>query len=179
MNSASPKLSRISSALVGNPRATLPAYLRYREVVLAAYAKHPAVYIYRPSNIACNTIVSRLRDAIRGALFFGYEDTIPLEDLRNWWGEVQVKTDGTHIYIGKQEHLVPILSGEEVGGSHRDAKYTYPTLTFEEVSAFQLLLSTNRISGPVIVKSSPDITLLPQRDNVEMVLKPDGSLIIL
>lgn len=172
------KLDRIDpNQLRGNSRCTLSAWQRYEPLVSAAFAMHPRTYVWSPQNLAPSTVASRLRDAVRGCLAFGYDTSMPLTDLARWWSEVVVKHDDQTIYIGTQERVLARLRGEDFGPTNAAPGYTFPTLSFEELAAFQLLLSTNKLVGPVIIDSPPDITLLPPRPNVEAVQK-DGKLIL-
>lgn len=172
------KLDRLDPKLLStNPRATLSAWLKYKETVLAAYRQYPKNFVYRPINMSSASVCSKLRDAIRGQLAFGYTDDISNDDLSKWFSEVVFKNDNEYVYIGLPNEVKTALVGKQE--SHNDTKLFFPELSFEEVAAFSLLISGGRLIGPVIVKSPPDITLLPPRPNVEMMERPDGSLVLL
>lgn len=167
--------------LKGNPRATFVAWKKYESLVLAAFRMHPQPYIYRPANMAASTVCSRLRDAVRGKLAFDYPCDVPDSpsnlDLARWYSEVVFKYDKEQVFIGPPESIHGVLTGTQVG-SPRTKQLVYESLSFEEVSAFSLLLSTGRIEGPVLIKTPPDLTLLPDRPNTEKMTKPDGSLVL-
>lgn len=178
------KLDRLDPAtLIGNPRATLPAWLKYESLALQCYLAYPGARVWEPTNHEASTVVTRLRDAIRGCLAFrhpineAYEVTH--EDLLSWYGKVIFKTSAGRIYVGPQDKVLAELRGHTVGSAEERKGLNFPSLDFEEVNAFMLLLSRGRLVGPIIVTSPPDITLLMDRPNVEAVTRPDGSLLIL
>lgn len=176
MNTGSAKLSRISmESLAGNPRASLSAWLKYEPVILAAYRLHPKPYSYRPANMAAVTVCSRLRDAVRGCLAFRYSCEVPHDALLVWYSEIKIKHDGTNVIIGPIEKNMDALEGE---GSDVPL-YSFKELSLEEIVAFSVLISGNRISGPVFIAAPPDVSLLPSRPNVEIVKKEDNSLMLL
>lgn len=162
-------------SLAGNPRASLSAWLKYEPVVLAAYRQHPKPYSYRPANMAAVTVCSRLRDAVRGCLAFRYSCEISHDDLLHWFSEVIFKHDGTNVYIGPPERTLEKLDGE---GSDVPL-YSFKELSLEEIVAFSVLISGNRISGPVFIAAPPDVSLLPSRPNVEVIQKEGGTLMLL
>lgn len=174
------KLDRIDvESLASNPRATFSAWKKYEPIVLAAFAQHPRPYIYQPSSLAPTTVASRLRDAIRGAIAFSYcEPTIPVEELKRWYSEIIIKNDNSQVYVGPAEQTQETLIGAAKSTTPA-SPYVYTHLTLDEVIAFTVLLSTGRILGPVTVTSPPDLSLLPQRPNVEVLTRPDGSVILL
>lgn len=173
------KLDRITpQALAGNPRASLPSWLRYEPIVKAAMKHHPRPYIYRPSNRTAATVCSQLRDAVRGKLAFEYPSEINATELLRWYSEVVIKHDKESVYIGLPESVQAAISGHGTADA-TDTTFKFDELTFEEVSAFTCLLSTGRIFGPVIIMRPPDLTTLPDRPNVERITKPDGSLVLL
>lgn len=177
MSNASRKLERIDPAvLAANPRCTLSAWLKYEPVVLAAYQRHPAPYIYRPTSMSPVSVCSKIRDAIRGKLAFDYPSEIDTPSLAIWYAEIIVKHDRENVYLGPEKAVTDALVGS---ATTADSIFSFDTLSFEEVSAFQLLLSGSRLIGPITVTHPPDVTLLPERPNVEMILKPNGTLILL
>lgn len=172
------KLERVSpEALRGNPRATHASWEKYQQMITAAYRAHPNGYVYRPMNMVPGTVCSRARDAVRGAIAFAYPSEIPTVDLAKWYSEVIFKHDTEHVYIGPAKAVADILHGEVTNPNK--TTLTFPTLSFEEVAAFALLISTGRIVGPVQIASPPDLSLLPERLNVELLERKDGSLVIL
>lgn len=176
--SANTKLNRIdANSLAANPRATLQAWKQYEPIVIAAMEKHPQPFVYPCSTLRPVTVCSRLRDAIRGKIAFDYPSVLPTLDVARWFGEVIFKYDIENVYIGQAENVRDVLPG--TGATANQNNLTFSTLSLEELLAFSLLLSTNKIVGPVIVKIPPDISLLPQRDNLEIVKQNDGSLMLL
>lgn len=173
------KLDRLDPlSLASNPRATLSAWLKYEDITLTAFRMFPKPYVYTPTNMAANTVASRLRDAIRGKLAFDYPSVVDNTDLLRWYSEVIIKPIGKGVYIGKFDSVEDELKGQaETAASLPDLKFD--DLTYEEVSAFALLISTQRLTGPVLVRVPPDVSTLPQRPNVEFILKPNGALVII
>lgn len=163
--------------LAGNPRATLQAWLKYRDVVLSAMHQHPKPFIYQPVSMAASSVASKLRDAVRGMLAFNYPDPeiTPLV-LAKWYSEIVVKHDRENVYIGPPEEVKNSLVGTTPTSS---TELNFPTLSFEEVAAFTLLLSNGRIIGPIMVKQPPDLALLQKLPNVEILGRPDGSLVLI
>lgn len=162
--------------LSGNPRATLPAWLQYQSIVLQAVHRHPLPFTFSPQNKSAQTVVSRIRDAVRGCLTFGYDigdPAISPESLLRWFGEVVFKAQGDLVTIGVPEKLK-----DRLVISTPSSELHFPTLSFEEISAFQLLLSTSRLTGPVIIDSPPDTTLLPARENVEILVNEKKQLVL-
>lgn len=174
------KLERIDAKdLIGNPRCRLPAWLRYQHIVEEAYRRHPRPYIYRPPNMSALTVTSQLRDAIRGAIAFGHPSSIPVPDLIAWYSQIIIKHLDGEVYIGTPEEraVVPLLP--TVAAPTVSDPYSFDTLSLEELIAFTILLSTNRVRGPVTVHQPPSFDMLPPRPNVEVITKPDGSLVLL
>lgn len=174
-----PKLDRISASdLQHNPRASLSSWLKYENIVVAAYHQHPKPYEFHPVSHKSTTVCSRIRDAIRGAICFGYpidSERISTDDLSLWWKEVVVKPCGEVVLIG-----LPKTVDEEIKVSKESSgTFQFTTLTLEEILAFNVLLSTGRILGPVTVFNPPDVSMVPQRENVDMMQRVDGSLILM
>lgn len=172
------KLDRIDpQRLAGNPRATLQSWLKYRDVVMSAMNQHPKPFIYRPISMTPSSVASKMRDAVRGKLAFNYPDEeIDNLVLARWYSEIVVKHDSQNVYIGPPESVRSALTGATPSSS---SDLNFPTLSFEEVAAFTLLLSGGRIVGPIVVRQPPDLSLLPLRPNVEILNRKDGSLVLL
>ncbi len=163
--------------LANNPRATLQSWLKYRDVVLSAIRSHPKPFIYQPVNMAASSVASKLRDAVRGKLAFNYPDPdITDNTLAKWYSEIVVKHDKENVFIGPPDAVRTTLTGATPYDGH---EMSFPTLSFEEVSAFTLLLSGGRIIGPVKITQPPDLSLLTKRPNVEILSRPDGSLVLI
>lgn len=172
------------AALVDNPRATFREWKRYETCVVAAIVSHPKPYIFSPISVRPTTFVSRIRDAIRGCIAFNYpiiSDTIITHDeLSKWWSQVVVKHDNNHVFIGTPERVSGAMTGEVFDATPASTTtLSFPSLSMEELIAFTVLISTGRLTGPVLITSPPDISLIPERPNVEMVPRQDGSLLIL
>jgi hypothetical protein len=179
MRTTARKLDRLDPALLAaNPRANVAAWMKYESIVLAAYRQHPKPYIFRPTSMAAVTVCSRLRDAIRGKLAFDYPSEISAEELAVWYGQVVIKSDTEQVLIGPMEEVKASVQGTAVGTT-KPTDMVFQELSFEEITAFTLLLSTGRVVGPVLVQKPPDISLLPVRPNVELMNRPDGSLVLL
>lgn len=174
------KLDRIDPvALSSNPRASQAAWLKYRDVVIAAYKHYPKPYIYCPASMTPATVCSRVRDAIRGKLAFDYpESEVSNGDLARWYDQIVIKHDNVRIYIGQPEEIRSNLIGHTPSAS-QSSHLKFPTLTFEEIAAFTLLISSGRLLVSIEIEQPPDISLLPKRPNVEIMPRKDGSLVIL
>ena len=171
------KLNRIDpNVLQHNPRCTLNAWKKYEALAIAAFNQHPRPYVFHPTTMSPATVASRFRDAVRGAIAFGYDSVILADELLRWYGETVIKHDKENVYIGPPTKVLSVLSANE-GEVSQDQQFT--TATFEEVSAFALLLSSGKLHGPIIITSPPDLTLFSERPNVEMIVRSDGSLLLL
>lgn len=139
--------------------------------------QHPKPFIYQPTSMTPSSVASKLRDAVRGKLAFNYPDQ-EISDLAlaRWYSEIVVKHDKENVFIGPPEEVKRTLVGTTPKSDH---ELNFPTLSFEEVSAFTLLLSGGRITGPIVVRQPPDLSLLTLRPNVEMLQRKDGSLVLL
>jgi hypothetical protein len=173
------KLERLDpKLLVSNPRATLKAWRKYESIVIAAFRSHPKTYIFKPSALSPATVCTRVREAVRGKLCFDYESEVSTQDLLRWFSETVFKYDSTNVYIGPLSDVQETISGESPSTGPK-VPFSFTTLSFEEITAFTLLLSTGKLIGPVAIKSPPDMTLLPLRQNVQILSRPDGSIILL
>lgn len=172
------------STLVDNARATFREWKRYETCVVAAMQQHPKPYVFSPTSLRPVTFTSRIRDAIRGCIAFNYpiiSDTIITHDeLAKWWSEVVVKYTPEHVFIGTPERVVRAIAGD-VGfdAPLASTTLTFVTLSLEQIIAFTVLISGGCIPGPVLISSPPDVSLIPERPNVEMDLRADGKLLIL
>lgn len=177
------KLDRIdAAALATNPRARLVDWKRYEPIILAAMEIHPRPYVYHPTNMSPATISSRIRDAVKGKIAFDHNSTKSADEVRHWFGEVIFKHDATTLYIGPFDRVRALISGEDhstpLTGS---VPFSFHTLSCEELTAFAILLSSGRITGPVICKIPPpgaDLINWPE-DNLEVLPKSDGSLVLM
>lgn len=162
------------ASLASNPRATLRSWLKYEAIVKAAIALHPRPYVSCPPGLSPNTVGTRLRDAIRGKLAFNFPSTLSNETISNWYGEIIIKYDDKQLYIGPPQVVTELLAGTSTS---QDSQ-SYDAPSFEAVSALQLLLSTAMLRGPITITNPPDCTLLPDRPNVVLIPREDGSLIL-
>lgn len=170
------KLDRIDPQLLqGNPRATRRSWEFYEPVVLAAFDRHPNPYVYRPLNRTPGTAAAAIRDAIRGKLAFHYPSSVDPALLASWYDSIVVKAVGEYVYIGTPEEVKETLKGIVASGK----ELYYPTLELHELLAFLTLLSSQRLTGPLVVRHPPNITTLPPYPNLEILTKPDGSLFVL
>lgn len=171
------KLDRIDPAqLAHNPRATVTQWLRFQPVVVAAFRQHPRPFTYVPKSMSPATVASRMRDAIRGAICFSYPSDIPITDLAQWWEHSSIRHTTKEVVIGPiTSDVLPAL---ECLNTPSPTGFHFDSLSFEELVAFSLLLDSGRIVGPVVVDSPPDISLLPPRNNVE-VLHRGTQLVLL
>lgn len=178
------KLDRLDpEALLGNPRATLPAWKKYETLAMLAFKMHPQTYSWEPSNMAPSTVCTRLRDAVRGCLAFRHPISeiyeVTHEELARWFGEVVFKYDNDHVHVGMPQAVIHEIEGHAGQRDTPESNLVFPSLDFEELNAFVLLISKGRLHGPILVEKPPDITLLGERPNVELMSRKDGSLLIL
>lgn len=175
------KSDRLDPALLSsNPRATLPMWTRFAPIVEKAMAQHPKPFLYRPSGLAPGTVLIGIRDAIRGAIAFDYYgDAVRTSALATFFDEVIIKQLGDSIYIGQRNKIPKTVSPLIPADGDTVAPLTFPSLSFEEVAAFTLLLSNGRLSGPVRITNPPDLSLLPERTNCEVIPAADGSVTLL
>lgn len=170
------KLLRLDrNALASNPRATLRCWERHKPIVLAAMAIHPKPYIYDAKDLSAASVVTKLRDAVRGCLCFSY-DPERYEALRSWFHEVVFRANGKSVIIGPPSRELSVLEVEASGSTNA---LSFASLTPDEISAFTLLLSHSRIHGPIIIQHPPGIADIAERVNVEVVLQEDGSIVLL
>lgn len=175
-----PKLDRIDPiSLASNRRATLNAWLKFEPIIVAAFRQHPKPYVYRPTAMSPFSVCSKARDALRGKLAFDYPCEVSNDDLRRWYAEVVFKNDNENVYIGLPKMIQEELKGNAVA-PQVPKSLTFPTLSFEEIAAFNILISNNRLAGWTIhVVNPPDISLLSERPNVQLIRRNDGSLVLL
>lgn len=172
------KLDRTTpESLRGNPRATLLSWQKYEQIVKAAMERHPHSYVYPCSTLRPTTVASRLRDAIRGKIAFDYPSDLSTDDVTRWYSEIIIKFDTENVYIGPLEKVSEVLEGH--GQFRGENVMSFPTLAFEEIAAFALLLSNGRISGPVHVHQPPNLDLLGELPNLERITREDGSLVLI
>lgn len=172
------KLERLDpESLAHNPRASLSSWYRYQDVVVAAYRTAPLPYIYPPSGMTASTVVSRIRDAIRGCLCFRYpisDPSITHEALEAWYATIiikQVKSDVV-ICAPKMPDVEALRPSKPIEG------LAFDTLTFEEVAAFHTLIASGRIRGPITITNPPDVSLIPEHPNVNRI-DQNGALVLL
>lgn len=169
------KLSRIDAAsLAGNPRATFAAWLRFSTVVKRAMHDHPKPYTITPVSMSPATYASRFRDAVRGAIAFTHSD-IPVDDLARWFGEVVVRHDAKHVYIGPREQKPTDIET----ASLPKTEFSFTMLTDMELHCFITLLNNGRITGPIHIQTPNPLWVDPEHPNVTWLQRPDGSLILL
>lgn len=171
------KLDSINAAdLSSNPRATLAAWLKYEPIVAKALQVHPKPFAYTPTTMSPYSVASKLRDAVRGKIAFDYPSTLHTDVVSRWWNEVQVSNDIEKVLIGPKGVKVGRLDGSV----HSDYAFMFDTLEYEEVSAFELLLSTGRIKGPVMIQHpKANLSVDGTQPNCERIFRPDGALILL
>lgn len=171
------KLSSIdSSTLASNPRATLSSWLRYEPIAKAAFLSHPIPYVYTPTSLSPSSVCSKLRDAVRGAIAFSYPGFCETPALARWWSEVVVSHDREKVFIGPPQRSLPAIDGSV----HNDWAFCFDRLSEAEFSAFELLLNSGRIKGPVMIHHPlASFSLLPLCDNVERIHRADGKLVLL
>lgn len=124
-----------------------------------------------------SSVASKLRDAVRGKLAFNYPDPDLTDlELAKWYSEIIVKHNRENVYIGPPEEIKSVLVGATPATKN---ELVFPTLSFEEVAAFALLLSNSRIVGPIRIQQPPDLSLLQRRPNVEIINQENGELVLI
>jgi len=146
--------------------------------VLAAYAAFPEPYLFTLDGFSVQSVVSKLRDAVRGKLALDYPCTVPNDDLFAWWRQVIVRPDGDKVYIGPK----PAKNAEPVAPTDRGTSrnpYHFRTLEPRFAQMFAELLNAGHIQGPItIVKPGPDPDI-SGLFNVDLIHLPDGRLQII
>lgn len=132
-----------------------------------AVAAYPEVFKAKPSNRTPGTVASQIRDAIKGAIEFEYPTAIGTARLREWWSQVVVRVHGAEVWIGpaalvsqRVESIKPI-TGEAVAFNVSAPTTKMEYVTELELDALILLLSTNRLSGPVRIQGNHTTKPLP------------------
>lgn len=177
------KLNRIDpNKLANNPRASLSAWSKFAPTVLAAYRLHPNPYLCTPQDLSIKTFVSRIREAIRGAIAFSYvlDSGISTDDLTRWYDEVIItEYNPTTVFIGPAKTLQESKPVQTTTPS--STSLDFRTLTWEEFEAFVLLISSGRMQVSVTIRK-PDPTMLAfvsPSPNLTILSRPDGSLVLL
>lgn len=117
-----------------------------------------------------SSIVSKIRDAVRGAIAFNYVDDV--ESLRDWFDKVEFRIFGAGLVIGpKETRKVEPLKEKKTG-------YKFTALSLDELNAFALLLATEKIVGPVEVESCIATYQSPY-PNCFAQYQPNGTLLLL
>lgn len=162
------------SSLATNPRASVRAWSRYRDTVLAARRMHPETFVVTPTSFSPATFCSQLRDAVRGCIAFDYEGDG--EAISSWWQKVVVRFDEKKVYIGP-----PPKKTDEAAAFLRESKdgFYFEFLSHGEIQAFQFLISRGRLQGPVQFRIPPDQYLPAPMNNCEIIPQEDGSFFML
>lgn len=161
--------------LTSNPRATLGAWNKYHKVVESAITSPENPVKITPQSVTTGTFVTRLRDAIRGCIAFSYpllSDQYSHEDLKEWFIRMTFWFSNEHVFIGnRKKNDQPVVARVEKAGFH------FESLTTAEIYAFQVLLSSGRLKGPVEVDVAP--TLEPcEIVNVQILHRDKGFIIL-
>ena len=168
------------SVLALNPRASVSAWLRYAPIIYRAYASHPTPYTYTPVHLSAATVVSRLRDAVRGAIAFHHPSDIPTSDLESWYSQIVIVQRGPAVILGLPHSLHTPVPLTPPPAPNSKVDRTFPTLSLSELTSFCILLSNETISTSFSITSPPPdwSTLPPLYPNVSLILQPDQSLIV-
>lgn len=163
--------------LASNPRATLAAWERYRSLVSSAMRFYPQAYQFAPATLSPTSVVSKMRDAIRGKIAFDFPGDPETELVRDWYAKVILKVIDGKVFIGPREQakVRPEVRAKDEGGS----MLTFGQLAPDELAALFLLLSRGKLSGPVRLTKIARGSELPDIPNVEAIPQPDGSLLLL
>ena len=126
--------------------------------------------------LSVQTVTSKLRDAVRGAIAFAYCTEPSVEDLTNWWSKVIVRPEGEQVHIGPRTPLKETYTTESAAPK---TGFVFDTLTAEETQAFALLLNNGRISGPITIRKPKHEPVLSALFNVDIVRLKNGHLQII
>jgi len=171
------KIHRIvPSSLAHNQRATLAPWQRYEALVLRAYDAAPAPVRFKPSGLSAESVVSKVRDAIRGMIAFSYPSRVTSDELSAWWSTVIVRRIDDEVYIGPR-----LRYDSELTAKAEHTRYEYDTLSQSEMRCFAVLLSAGRINGPITIRKPlvPDPSVFDGLTNAEPINMPDGTLLII
>jgi hypothetical protein len=159
-----------------NPRCTLAAWQRYAPSVLAAYWASPEPYIFKLPGFSVQSVVSKLRDAVRGKLAFDYPCPVSNEALASWWADTIVKPYGDEVYIGPR----PVKQTEPIEPESKNKNpYFFRTMSQRHAAMFAELLNAGLVQGPITIRrveADPDISSM---FNVDLIHLPDGTLQII
>lgn len=169
------KLSSITvERLKSNPRASAAAWHRYCPFIVEAIKKFPQPSRFIFAGLSPTTAESRIRDAIRGKIAFGYTEGPAVEDVVAWWEQIIVKRDGDFIYLGLKDKFEEPLKATEEG-------FQFINLDAQAIEAFALLLSRGHLKGPVKISVPPTLVSLNLLSfpNLQVLNRPDGSLVLI
>ena len=139
-------------------RFSQAAWLRYAPLAQKWFSHYPTPYRIKPSNLAPETVIARLRDAVRGYLTFGWEpDTMQREKFLEIWEDTTVSPDGEYVVLGSRIHKdAPILI-------HSDERVllTISRPTKIELIAVLTLANNERFESKHILITSVELDLIP------------------
>lgn len=134
-----------------------------------AVALYPQVFSITPTSRSASTVVANIRDAIKGAIEFNYPTSLLDGRLADWWSKVVVRQKGKEVLIGPPSEVSLRLdkttptttTGVSVEYQVSSPSEAQDFVTTTELDAFILLLSTNRITGPVRIRGDHSTRALP------------------
>lgn len=139
-----------------DPRFTLEAWHRFEGVIEAWLAAYPAPYIFKPDNLSVETVMARLRDAVKAKLTFGYPSSVVDHQIltQRWADVVVTRARGLngHVRIGRPEGRVKLALVTE-GKSTTTLSLVAPTL--EVLNAACVLLNAGVIATEISVTDCP------------------------
>lgn len=161
------KLNRIDPTdLAYNPRANLSSWQRFQPLVEQAYETYPKPFIFTSTGWSPESIISKIRDAIRGKIAFDYPSKYTADEVITWWEKVIVRRIENKIYIGERIKDVKKINPDAV-----KTKYEFKTLEPIHLRCFALLLDAGLIEGPIIVHNYAHASTEQTKDlvNVEPI----------
>lgn len=166
------------SLLAENPRASLASWLRFRDHVIQAIEWYPQSLILHPISLRPSTYTSRVRDAIRGAIAFGYPcGTYSTDALLTWYTQISVRFTKTTVIIGPRDAVEEIAPNEVKPISLLEDAHRPIGVSPTERDAIVVLVGSGRLaSGVTLATVWPGWQ--PDNPNVIATVK-DGKTILI
>jgi hypothetical protein len=151
-------MPKYTPVLKESPRFSFQAWQRYAPLVQKWFAHYPSQFRIKPSNLAPETVIARLRDAARGHLTFGWApDTMDRAKFIEIWEDTVVSADGGHVVLSSRTHKEsPILI-------HSDERVLFTILSPTKVELIALLTLANneRFESKHILITKVGLDLIP------------------
>lgn len=162
--------------LADNPRASLSAWERFRPHIIRAISSYPNRVTISPTTLRACTYESRVRDAIRGAIAFGYEiSPHSTELLIDWYSKIVIRSTLTTVVIGPPSALDD-ESGLTVQDDHIAVIETHTKVSVAERDAFVLLIASGRLGSVTLDSTWPGWQ--PDHPNVIATIVDEKTILI-